>query len=236
MKIKTPAFKSAASLPPLQLYHISSRLPLSEIEGGFWFGPTAAHKIRFLLLTRLPDCDRYVRPIGFIDFHVKDVNWYRQVNPPPPRVGVDGTGPPTGDRPRRWTAAGWRRAKSGEWTTARSVLDKGTDWQQPLLDTARAQACWFALIRLSIRIMAVRIHCGRTASAPPDGAADAGAAARARAARRLSGCHGDGAGWGRRGRRARATLGGSANSEAGTDSELQHETRIVSERKLEQIP
>ena len=40
-------------------------------------------------------------------------------------TGVDGTGPPTGDRPRRETAAGWRRAKSGESATARSALDKG---------------------------------------------------------------------------------------------------------------
>ena len=41
-------------------------------------------------------------------------------------TGVDGTGPPTGDRPRRETAAGWRRAKSDESATARSALDKGT--------------------------------------------------------------------------------------------------------------
>ena len=41
-------------------------------------------------------------------------------------TGVDETGPPTGDRPRRWTAAGWRRAKSGESASARSALDKGT--------------------------------------------------------------------------------------------------------------
>ena len=40
-------------------------------------------------------------------------------------TGVDGTGPPTGDRPRRETAAGWRRAKSDESATARSALDKG---------------------------------------------------------------------------------------------------------------
>ena len=40
-------------------------------------------------------------------------------------TGVDGTGPPTGGRPRRETAAGWRRAKSDESATARSALDKG---------------------------------------------------------------------------------------------------------------
>ena len=43
----------------------------------------------------------------------------------PVLTGVDGTGPPTGGRPRRETAAGWRRAKSDESATARSALDKG---------------------------------------------------------------------------------------------------------------
>ena len=46
-------------------------------------------------------------------------------------TGVDGIGPPTGDRPRRETAAGWRRAKSGESATARSALDKGKNTVLP---------------------------------------------------------------------------------------------------------
>ena len=51
----------------------------------------------------------------------RNENWYSGLSV---LTCVDGIGPPTGDRQRRWTSAGWLLAKSCKSATARLALDK----------------------------------------------------------------------------------------------------------------